>query len=79
MANPSLRERFRPAELIGLAAAFALFLGLVIAMTTRDWTMAGIAFGITFVVSLVVLAMLALTANPKDDDDPKDGSRGPVL
>lgn len=78
MTKPSLRERFRPAELIGLSAAFALFLGLVVAMITKDWVMAGIGFGIVFIVSLVVLAMLALTASAHDDD-PKDGSRGPVL
>lgn len=78
MANPSLRERFRPAELIGLSAAFAVFLGLVVAMITKDWVMAGIGFGVTFIVSLVVLAMLALTAS-SNEDDPKDGSRGPVL
>lgn len=78
MATPSLRERFRPAELVGLSVGFALFLGLVVAMVTRDWVMAGIAFGIVFIVSLVVLAMLALTAS-SDEDTRKDGSEGPVL
>lgn len=77
MATPSFRERFRPAELVGLSAAFALFTGLVVAMVTQDWIIAGIAFGGTFIVSLVVLAMLALTAS--SDDDKKDGSHGPVL
>ncbi|HRN29163.1 MAG TPA: hypothetical protein PK781_02425 [Terrimesophilobacter sp.] len=77
MATPSRRERFRPVELIGLSAAFALFTGLVVAMSTKDWIIAGIAFGVTFIVSLVVLAMLALTAG--SDDSSKDGSQGPVL
>lgn len=77
MATPSLRERFRPAELVGLSAGFALFLGLVVAMSTQDWVLAGIGFGVAFIVSLVVLAMLALTAS--SDDNQKDGSDGPVL
>jgi len=78
MATPSLRERFRPAELVGLSAAFSLFVGLVVAMVTQDWVLAGIFFGVTFIVSLVVLAMLALTASA-DEDTRKDGSQGPVL
>lgn len=78
MATPSLRERFRPAELIALAAAFGVFTGLVIALSTRDWIIAGIGFGVAFVVGVVVLAMLALTASSGESDG-KDGSNGPVL
>lgn len=78
MATPSWRERLRPAELIGLAAAFGVFTALVIALSTRDWIIAGIGFGVAFVVGVVVLAMLALAAS-SDEGNTKDGSNGPVL
>lgn len=78
MANPSWRERLRPLELIGLAAAFGVFTGLVIALSTQDWILAGIGFGAAFIVGVVVLAMLALAAS-SGEDDTKDGSNGPVL
>lgn len=76
--GPSWRERLRPAELLGLAAVFGVFTGLVIALSTQDWILAGIGFGAAFIVGLVVLAMLALAAS-SGEDDTKDGSNGPVL
>lgn len=78
MSTPGWRERLRPVELIGLAAAFGVFTGLVVALSTQDWILAGIGFGAAFIVGLVVLAMLALAAS-SGEDDTKDGSNGPVL
>lgn len=78
MADPGWRERFRPLELIGLAAVFGVFTGLVIALSTQDWILAGIGFGAAFIVGVVVLAMLALAAS-SGEDETKDGSNGPVL
>jgi hypothetical protein len=76
-AQPSRRERFRPAELIGLSLAAGLFTGLVVLLTARDLGLAVIFLGVAFIVALVVLAMLALVAGePKappgsGEDKPK--------
>jgi hypothetical protein len=72
--KPSRAERFRPAELLGLALVFALFAGLVVLLTARDVTLAVIFFGIAFIVALVVLAMLALVTAP--DLPPRDDGQG---
>lgn len=66
--GPSRRDRTRPAELVGLAALFAVVLGGVVLMSTRDLLLALEFFGGGFIVSLVVLAMLLLAAapNPKN-------------
>jgi len=57
---PTLRERLRPLELLGISGALGLFAGLITGFTTREWLLALIVLGIAFVVALVVLAMLAL-------------------
>ncbi len=72
--QPSRRERFRPAELIGLSFAAGLFAGVVVLITARDLGLAVIFLGIAFIVSLVGFAMLALVAGepkaqPGDDGD----------
>jgi hypothetical protein len=64
----------RPGELVGLAGVFGLFLGLIVLMVTRDVILSLIAFGGTFVLGLVVLAMLMLAVTP---NRPADGERQP--
>lgn len=66
MIKPSLRDRLRPLELLGLAGAFALFTGLVILLSTSEWLIAIVGLGVAFIVSIMVLAMLALTAKPDE-------------
>ena len=76
-AQPSRRERFRPAELIGLSLAAGLFTGLVVLFTARDFGLAVIFLGVAFIVALVVFAMLALVAGEPTtppggrEEDPK--------
>ena len=76
--TPSKRDRTRPAELLGLSAAFAVFVALVTLMGTRDLVLAVIALGITFIVSIVTLATIALTAaaSPEERLDLDDQDRG---
>ncbi|MDO9589876.1 MAG: hypothetical protein Q7J04_01890 [Microcella sp.] len=74
MTDPRHRITLRPAELVGLAGIIALFIGLVTLMVTRDLTISLIAFGATFVLDLVVLAMLMLAVTP---NRPADGERPP--
>lgn len=64
MVVPTMRDRMRPAELLGLSAVFGVFAGLVVLMTTRDIILAVIFFGIAFIVSVVVIAMLVLAMKP---------------
>jgi VIT1/CCC1 family predicted Fe2+/Mn2+ transporter len=75
-AKPSRADRFRPAELLGLAFAVGVFAGLVVLVTARDLGLAVIFLGIAFIVSLVVLAMLALVTGPQEPKGPSDGGRG---
>lgn len=82
MATPSFRDRTKPLELLVLSAVFGLFAGLVVLMSTRDVVLALIFFGLAFIVSLVVLAMLALAVTPSgeeklDLDEQDRGQGGP--
>jgi NhaP-type Na+/H+ and K+/H+ antiporter len=62
--QPSRSDRLRPAELVGLSGAMALFVGVVILLTTREIVLSAIAFGITFIIALVSIAMFALGMKP---------------
>ncbi len=75
---PSRRDRFRPVELLVFAAIVAVFIGVVVAGSTRDIRLGGIFAGIGFIVSLVVLATLAITTRPDVEErrDIDDQDRG---
>jgi hypothetical protein len=62
--QPSRRDRFRPVELLVFAAIVAVFIGLVVAGSIRNIEVGGIFAGVAFIVSLVVLATLAITTKP---------------
>jgi hypothetical protein len=71
---PSRRDRFRPVELLVMSAIVAVFVCLVVAGSVRDIRLGAIFAGVGFIVSLVVLATLAITTKPdveerKDIDD----------
>ncbi|MBC7519246.1 MAG: hypothetical protein H7248_10300 [Microbacteriaceae bacterium] len=68
MPTPSRRDRFRPLELLGLSFVAAIFIGLVVLMSSRQPTLALIFAGVTFIVTLVGLAMLAMVAEPDTDE-----------
>jgi hypothetical protein len=68
MSKPSLRDRLRPLELLVISAVLGVFAGLVVLMATREVVLALVFLGIAFIVSLVVLAMLALTMAPTGDE-----------
>lgn len=79
--KPSRSEVLKPLELVGLAAVMAIFLGLVVLMATREPLLALVGFGITFIVVLVVIAMLVLNMKPNDaektDMDEQDKGQQP--
>jgi membrane protein implicated in regulation of membrane protease activity len=70
----------RPVELLAIAGVLALFTGLVVLMATREPILALVFLGVAFIVSLVVLAMLALAVTPSVDEqadlDEQDGMQG---
>lgn len=78
MAGPSLRDRLKPLELLVISAVLGMFAGLVVLMSTREPVLALIFLGIGFIVSLVVLAMLALAVTPSGEEklDLEEQDRG---
>jgi hypothetical protein len=77
MSGPTLRERLKPAELVGMAAIVAVVIGVVVEVVTRgELEFAAVFAIVAFIVSLLALAMLALvsTSGPQDR-----GADGPVL
>jgi hypothetical protein len=67
---PTFRERARPAEVLGLAAVLAAFVGVGVLMATREVMTAIVFFGAAFVVSVVICATLLLAiSKPEPPDD----------
>lgn len=62
--QPSRSDRLKPIELVGLSGGMALFVGLVILLTTREIMLSVIALGITFIVVLITIAMFTLNMKP---------------
>ena len=62
--QPSRSDRLKPAELLAISAGMALFVGLTILGTTREPMLSVIGLGVTFIVALVVIAMLVLGMKP---------------
>ena len=77
---PSRRDRTRPLELLGLSAVIALFVAVIAAGASRDLVLGVIALGVTFILSLVTLATLALTMNASAEErvdlDEQDRGQG---
>lgn len=62
--QPTRRDRFLPAELLGISAGLGVFVGLIVLIATREFILAGVAFGIAFILSLVLMALFALAFKP---------------
>jgi Flp pilus assembly protein TadB len=76
MTTPTRRERLRPVELLAISAIVAVFVGLVVLMSTRQPELAAIFLCIAFIVVVVVMAMLQLAAtSDQDDNDMLGGNR----
>lgn len=77
-ANPSRRDRLRPLELIGFSLVLAIFAALVVLMVTRNWTLTGIAAGVAFIVSVMMVALVGLGKAPSEEDrKAREDLRGP--
>ena len=62
--QPSRRDRFLPTELLGISAGLAVFVGLIVLIATREFILAGVALGVTFIIALVLLALFAMAFKP---------------
>lgn len=62
--TPSRHDRFLPTELLGISVGLAVFVGLIVLIATREFLLAGVTFGIAFIVSLVLMALFALAFKP---------------
>lgn len=62
--QPTRRDRFLPAELLGISAGLGVFVGLIVLIATREFILAGVALGIAFILSLVLMALFALAFKP---------------
>jgi hypothetical protein len=49
-----------------MSAVLAVFTGVIVALSTRQILLGAIFTGVAFIVALVALAMLALSAKPDD-------------
>lgn len=67
--RPSFRERARPAEILGLAAVLAAFVGVGVLFSTRNVMLAVVFFGAAFVVAIVVFATLLLAISKPEPPD----------
>jgi hypothetical protein len=72
--RPTLRERARPAEVLGLSAVLALFVGGGVLFSSRNPLLAVEFFGAAFIVSVVVCATLLLAISKPEP--PEDGPTG---
>ena len=70
----------RPVELLVMSGIVAIFVGVVVFASTRQLELGAIFLGVAFILSLIVLAMLALSTTPDDaeqsDLDEQDRHRG---
>ena len=78
--QPSKRDRTRPAELLGFSGVIALFVAVVVVLSSRDLMLGVIALGATFILSLVIVATLSLTVNASAEEridlDEQDREQG---
>lgn len=72
--QPTRREILKPAELVGGAGIAAIFVGLVVLLSTREWILTAVFAGISFIVVLMVLALFAM-GSKKDAEETADIER----
>jgi len=66
VTTPSRKDRLRPLELLVLSGIVAIFVGVVVAASTRDLALGAIFLGVGFILTLMTLAMLALSVKVDD-------------
>ncbi|MFF2050894.1 hypothetical protein ACFVU2_04775 [Leifsonia sp. NPDC058194] len=62
--QPTRRDRFLPVELLSISGGLGIFTGLIVLMATREILLAGIFFGVAFILALILMALFALAFKP---------------
>ncbi|MFC5337359.1 ABC transporter ATP-binding protein [Leucobacter denitrificans] len=65
---PTRRDRLKPLELLGFSGVLAVFAGLIVLMASRSWVLALIFAVITFIASVMMVALVGLGKKPSDED-----------
>ncbi|WP_427870065.1 ABC transporter ATP-binding protein [Leucobacter luti] len=81
--TPSRRDRLRPLELVGFSVVLGVFAGLVVLLATRNLVLSAIFFGVGFIVSVMMVALVGLGGKPSKEDlqarqdlqTPEDGGK----
>lgn len=68
MSTPTLRDRLKPIELVVVSLLIALFTGVVVMMSSRDWILSAVSVGAVFIICLVVMAMFVLAIKPNKNE-----------
>ncbi|MBC7442368.1 MAG: hypothetical protein H7311_07580 [Ramlibacter sp.] len=76
--KPGRSELMKPKEIFGFSGVMALFLGVVVLMSTRDVLLSLFGTAVTFVIVLAVILLLVRTMKPNtaektDTDDETHG------
>ncbi|MEB4614868.1 ABC transporter ATP-binding protein [Leucobacter sp. M11] len=66
--TPQKPSKLTPKELLTGSALMAVFAGIVLIISTRDWVLTLIAVGIVFVVGLALMAFLSRNIIPNSRD-----------
>ena len=81
--TPSRRDRLRPLELVGFSVVLGVFAGLVVLLATRNLVLSAIFFGVGFIASVMMVALVGLGGKPSKEDlqarkdlqTPEDGGK----
>ena len=66
--EPTRRDRLKPLELLGFSGVLAVFAGLVVLMASRSWMLGLIFAVITFIVCVMMVALVGLGKQPSEED-----------
>ncbi|HEU0256250.1 MAG TPA: hypothetical protein VFQ96_00255 [Microbacteriaceae bacterium] len=66
--EPTRRDRLRPVELVGFSAILAVFTAIIVLAATREWWLTGISLAVSFIIVLVIVALLSMSFQPKADE-----------
>lgn len=67
-SSPARPSKLTPVELLVGSALMAVFAGIVLIISTRDWMLTLIAVGIVFLVGLAMLTLLSRNIKPNSRD-----------
>lgn len=66
--EPTKKDRLRPAELVGFSAILAIFTALIVLASTREWWLTGISLAVSFIIVLVIVALLSMSFQPQSPE-----------